>query len=72
MAKVFGNLKKAIMIFHSPVDHIVGIDNAAKIFQRARHPKSFISLDKADHLLMNEADAQYVGAMIAVWAQRYL
>jgi alpha/beta superfamily hydrolase len=72
MAEAVGNLKKAIVVFHSPMDDIVGIDNAAKIFQRARHPKSFISLDQADHLLMNPRDAQYVGAMIAVWARRYI
>jgi alpha/beta superfamily hydrolase len=72
MAEVVENLKKAIIIFHSPVDDIVGIDNAARIFQLARHPKSFISLDQADHLLMNPSDAQYVGAMIAVWARRYI
>jgi putative redox protein len=72
MAEVVGNLKKALAVFHSPMDDVVGIENAARIFQRARHPKSFISLDQADHLLMNASDAQYVGAMIAVWAQRYL
>ena len=72
MAEVIAKLKKPIMIFHSPLDHTVGIDNAAKIFQLARHPKSFISLDKADHLLMNEADAQYVGTMVAVWARKYI
>jgi putative redox protein len=72
MAEVVGNLKKALVVFHSPMDDVVGIENAARIFQRARHPKSFISLDRADHLLMDASDAQYVGAMIAVWAQRYL
>jgi putative redox protein len=72
MADVVGNLKKALVVFHSPMDDVVGIENAAKIFQRARHPKSFVSLDQADHLLMNPSDAQYVGAMIAVWAQRYI
>jgi alpha/beta superfamily hydrolase len=72
MAEVVGNLGKAIVVFHSPMDDIVGIENAAKIFQQARHPKSFISLDQADHLLMNPSDAQYVGAMIAVWARRYI
>jgi putative redox protein len=72
MEKTVRNLRKALLIFHSPVDTVVSIDNAAKIFQSARHPKSFISLDKADHLLMNETDAQYVGAMTAVWARRYL
>jgi len=65
-------LKAALMIFHSPVDSIVSIDQAAEIYQAAQHPKSFISLDKADHLLSNAKDAEYVGATLAVWASRYL
>ena len=72
MEKAVRNLKKALLIFHSPVDETVGIDNAARIFQYARHPKSFISLDQADHLLMNAGDARYVGAMIASWVRKYL
>jgi putative redox protein len=50
----------------------VGIENAARIFQAARHPKSFVSLDQADHLLSNLADARYVGAVIAAWAMHYI
>jgi len=65
-------LRLPLLIFHSPVDRIVGIDNAAEIFSQAMHPKSFITLDKADHLLTNEADAAYVGSMTAAWASRYL
>ena len=72
MEKAVRNLKKALLIFHSPMDNTVGIDNAARIFQYARHPKSFISLDQADHLLMNATDARYVGAMIASWVRKYL
>ncbi len=72
MDEVIRHLKKALLIFHSPVDNTVGIDNAAKIFQAARHPKSFVSLDQADHLLMNEADARYVGNVIAAWAHKYI
>jgi putative redox protein len=72
MADIIRNLKKAILVLHSPLDETVGVDNAAKIFQMARHPKSFVSLDRANHLLMNEADARYAGALIAVWAQRYI
>ena len=72
MEKAGRNLRKALLIFHSPMDQTVGIDNAAKIFQYARHPKSFISLDQADHLLMNAGDARYVGAMIASWVRKYL
>ena len=66
------NLKRAILILHSPIDNIVGIENAAHIFRSARHPKSFVSLDTADHLLMNEQDSVYAGRVIAVWAARYL
>lgn len=69
--KIHG-LGKALIIFHSPHDRTVGIDNAAYIFQAAQHPKSFISLDRADHLLMEEADSRYVGSIIAAWARRYI
>jgi alpha/beta superfamily hydrolase len=72
MQDTIRNLNRALLIFHSPYDRIVDIENAAKIFQAARHPKSFISLDRADHLLMNPADSQYVGSVIAAWAIRYL
>ena len=72
MQKTIRNLNRALLILHSPVDSVVGIENAAKIFQTARHPKSFISLDKADHLLMNQKDSLYVGAIIATWALRYI
>lgn len=65
-------LKRALLIFHSPVDNIVPIDEAAKIYQAAKHPKSFISLDQADHLLTNRDDAEYVGTTLAAWASRYL
>lgn len=66
------NLRKALLVLHSPVDEIVGIDNARKIFDAAIHPKSYISLDTADHLLMDEGDAIYAGAMIGAWAQKFL
>jgi alpha/beta superfamily hydrolase len=66
------NLKRALLILHSPADSIVSIDNAAHIFQAARHPKSFISLDRADHLLMHESDTRYAGSVIAAWVRRYL
>ena len=64
-------LNRALMIFHSPVDRTVGIDNAAHIYQLARHPKSFVSLDDADHLLMEEQDSSYVAEVLASWAARY-
>jgi fermentation-respiration switch protein FrsA (DUF1100 family) len=60
------------LILHSPQDNTVSIDSAAAIYQAARHPKSFISLDGADHLLSNSADSVYVGTMIAAWNERYV
>ncbi|HMQ51485.1 MAG TPA: bifunctional alpha/beta hydrolase/OsmC family protein [Anaerolineae bacterium] len=66
------HLRKGLLIFHSPIDQIVSVDNAADIFWLAKHPKSFISLDTADHLLSNELDSRYVGAMIETWARKYL
>lgn len=66
------NLKKALLIMHSPQDSTVNIDNAARLYTTAKHPKSFISLDGADHLLSNKVDAQYVGDSIACWVKRYL
>jgi putative redox protein len=65
-------MRKALLIFHSPVDEIVGIDNASAIFQAALHPKSFVSLDKADHLLSRAVDSEYVAATISAWASRYV
>jgi uncharacterized OsmC-like protein/alpha-beta hydrolase superfamily lysophospholipase len=65
-------LHKALLIFHSPTDDIVGIDNASRIFAVARHPKSFVSLAGADHLLSRRSDAAYVAKVIAAWAERYL
>ena len=67
-----GTLNAALLVFHSPLDNIVSIDEAARIYQAARHPKSFISLDKADHLLSRAADAEYVASTIASWVARYL
>jgi putative redox protein len=66
-----GSLRRALLIFHSPVDGIVGVENAARIFEWARHPKSFVSLDDADHLLSRPADAAYAAEVLAVWASRY-
>ncbi len=67
-----GALGKALLVFHSPVDQTVGIDNAGLIFGAARHPKSFVSLDRADHLLSRRADAEYVASVLAAWASRYI
>ncbi|MDX1655239.1 MAG: alpha/beta fold hydrolase [Candidatus Competibacteraceae bacterium] len=72
MSDTIAALNRALLILHSPLDRIVGIDNAARIFQAARHPKSFISLDDADHLLSREADSHYAGQVLAAWARRYL
>jgi uncharacterized OsmC-like protein/fermentation-respiration switch protein FrsA (DUF1100 family) len=65
-------MKKALLVCHAPRDEYVGIDNATAIFVAARHPKSFLSLDTADHLLRKRDDAIYVADAIAVWSQRYL
>ena len=65
-------MKKALMVFHSPVDQTVGIENAQAIYIAAKHPKSFVSLDDADHLLSRKVDAEYVADVIAAWATRYL
>jgi uncharacterized OsmC-like protein/alpha-beta hydrolase superfamily lysophospholipase len=65
-------LRLPLMILHSPIDDVVGIDNAGRIFAAAHHPKSFVSLDDADHLLRRRADADYAAGMIASWAARYL
>ncbi|MFT5217271.1 MAG: putative OsmC-like protein/pimeloyl-ACP methyl ester carboxylesterase [Glaciecola sp.] len=64
-------LRKPILILHSPIDTIVGIKNAEMLYHKAHHPKSFITLDDADHLLSNPKDSIYVGNMIGTWVQRY-
>jgi putative redox protein len=66
------SLGKALLVMHSPRDDTVAIENATRIFQAARHPKSFVSLDPADHLLTRRADATYAGHVIAAWAERFL
>lgn len=70
--KAVDRFRGATLILHSPVDELVGIDNAETIYRAARHPKSFVSLDSADHLLTNDADASYVATVVAAWAHRYL
>jgi putative redox protein len=67
-----GSLRKALLIMHAPLDDIVEIENASALFQAAKHPKSFASLDKADHLLSDNADSLYAGHLLAAWASRYL
>jgi len=66
------NLKKALLVLHAPRDSVVGIDNAASIFRTAKHPKSFVTLDNADHLITRAEDAEYAAEVIAAWSSRYL
>ncbi len=66
------NMKKALLVLHSPIDSFVGIENAGAIFQAAKHPKSFVSLDNAHHLLFGKRDADYAAEVISQWAVRYL
>lgn len=66
------HMRKALLVMHAPRDEIVGIDNATRIFSAAKHPKSFISLDDADHLVSRRSDAGYAADVIAAWAGRYL
>ncbi|MCB1420792.1 MAG: OsmC family protein [Notoacmeibacter sp.] len=72
LADAIHSLRKPLLILHSPLDEIVGIANAGRIFEAARHPKSFVSLDHADHLLTDPADARFAAAVIAGWVSRYL
>ncbi|MDH3336639.1 MAG: bifunctional alpha/beta hydrolase/OsmC family protein [Gammaproteobacteria bacterium] len=67
-----GSLRKALLIMHAPLDAVVEIDNAGALFAAAKHPKSFVSLDKADHLLSSNEDSLYAGRVLAAWASRYL
>ncbi|WP_395343830.1 alpha/beta fold hydrolase [Ningiella sp. W23] len=70
--KHFSLAGKALLVMHSPIDEIVPISQAEKIYQWAKHPKSFISLNKADHLLTNKADTEYVAKAISGWAEAYI
>ncbi len=72
LAPAIAGLKRALLIMHAPRDKIVGIDNATEIFKAAKHPKSFVTLDDADHLISRAADADYAAEVIAAWATRYL
>ncbi|MCH9694819.1 MAG: alpha/beta fold hydrolase [Gammaproteobacteria bacterium] len=66
------NLRKALLVMHAPLDDVVEVDNASALFVAAKHPKSFVSLDKADHLLSREEDSRYAGRVLAAWATRFL
>lgn len=72
MVPILQSIKKPLLVMHSPQDITVSIENAAKIYQSAKHPKSFVSLDGADHLLSNKEDSLYAGKIIAAWSHRYL
>jgi alpha/beta superfamily hydrolase len=72
MRDAVSGLGRALLVCHSPADGTVSIDNANEIFMAARHPKCFLSLDSADHLCSDAADARYAGAMIATWSRRYI
>lgn len=72
MKEALKTLGKPILIFHSPQDNLVGINNAAEIFRAAKHPKSFVSLDGADHLLSDKRDSLFTGMIIGNWAKRYI
>jgi uncharacterized OsmC-like protein/alpha/beta superfamily hydrolase len=72
LSECLADLRKALLVFHSPTDDIVGIENASHIFTAAKHLKSFVSLSGADHLLSQKTDAIYVANVIAAWAERYL
>ena len=72
LADAIKGLKKALLVMHAPRDATVGIDNATRIFVDAKHPKSFVTLDGADHLVSSPADAEYAAEVIAAWAGRYL
>ncbi|MGE3802268.1 MAG: OsmC family protein, partial [Candidatus Kapaibacterium sp.] len=72
MDQQIARLNRALLILHAPLDKTVGIENATSIFHAAKHPKSFVSLNTANHLLMKEEDSVYAGSLIASWARRYL
>ena len=72
LGEAIKRMEKPLLVMHAPLDQTVGIDHAGRIFAAARHPKSFISLDRADHLLSRPADARYAGTLIAAWVARYL
>jgi putative redox protein len=72
LSQAITNLNAALLVLHAPRDEIVSIDNAAEIFQQAKHPKSFVSLDQADHLITDAKDAEYAAGVIAAWAAHYI
>ena len=72
MAEIVGALRLPLLALHAPEDAIVPMAAAERIFEMARHPKSLVALDRADHLLLNQEDAEYAGRIVACWFSRYL
>jgi uncharacterized OsmC-like protein/pimeloyl-ACP methyl ester carboxylesterase len=72
LPKAVGELRRPLLILHSPVDTVVDIENATRLFTNAMHPKSFVSLDQADHLMTSGTDSRYAGRVLAAWAAKYL
>ena len=72
LTRTIAGMRQALLVLHSPLDDTVGVENAAKIFAAAKHPKSFVSLDGADHLLSRAADAEYAAHVLSAWAARYI
>ena len=72
LGPAIGALKKALLVMHAPTDDIVGVENATQIFIAAKHPKSFVTLDDADHLITRGKDAEYAAEVIAAWVGRYV
>ena len=72
LPRAISSLRKALLVMHAPLDDIVDVANASELFAAAKHPKSFVSLDKSDHLMTREADSRYAGQVLAAWATRYL
>ncbi len=72
LAPAIRNLNRALLVLHAPLDDVVSIDNAAEIFMAAMHPKSFVTLDEADHLISKASDAEYAAGVIAAWVTRYM
>ncbi len=72
LTTAISSMKKALLVMHAPTDAVVGVENATQIFVAAKHPKSFVTLDSADHLISKAEDAEYAASVIAAWAGRYL
>jgi uncharacterized OsmC-like protein/pimeloyl-ACP methyl ester carboxylesterase len=72
LSRLLPTLKPALLVMHAPRDEVVSVDNAAEIFLAAKHPKSFVTLDDADHLLSRRKDAEYAAEVISAWASRYI